>query len=175
GNAVSYTLTLESIGGSGMVVPGYGFILNNELTDFDAASPHPNAPEPGKRPRSSMAPTIACSPTGALLAFGSPGGSTIITTVVGIAVNLIDLGLPLPEAIAAPRISQRNSGSSQIDGGFEQSAIGQSLIGLGHVLEPVPEIGAAAGLIIRPDGTILAAAEPSRRGGGTAMVVDPQP
>ncbi|PSN76430.1 gamma-glutamyltransferase, partial [filamentous cyanobacterium CCP4] len=173
GNAVSYMLTLESIGGSGMVVPGYGFILNNELTDFDAVSPHPNAPEPGKRPRSSMAPTIARSPTGDLLAFGSPGGSTIITTVVGIAVNLIDLGLPLPEAIAAPRISQRNGGSTQVDGGFEQSAIGRSLIGLGHVLEPVPEIGAAAGLIIRPDGTILAAAEPIRRGGGTAMVVNP--
>ncbi|MGG6241107.1 gamma-glutamyltransferase [Nodosilinea sp. AN01ver1] len=173
GNAVSYTLTLESIGGSGMVVPGYGFILNNELTDFDAVSPHPNAPEPGKRPRSSMAPTIARSPTGDLLAFGSPGGSTIITTVVGIAVNLIDLGLPLPEAIAAPRISQRNGGSTQVDGGFEQSAIGRSLTALGHVLEPVPEIGAAAGLIIRSDGTILAAAEPTRRGGGTAMVVNP--
>lgn len=172
GNAVSYTLTLESIGGSAMVVPGYGFILNNELTDFDPTSPHPNAPEPGKRPRSSMAPTLARSPGGDLLAFGSPGGSTIITTVAGLAVNLIDFGLTLPEAIAAPRISQRNGGVTQVDGGFDQSAIGQSLIGLGHVLEPVPEIGAAAGLILRPDGSVLAAAEPTRRGGGTAMVVN---
>lgn len=172
GNLVAYTLTLESIGGSGMVVPGYGFILNNELTDFDPVSPHPNAPEPGKRPRSSMAPTIARSPEGDLLAFGSPGGSTIITTVVGLAVNLIDFGMTLPEAIAAPRLSQRNTGTTQVDGGFEQTAIAQALAALGHVLEPVPEIGAAAGLIVHPDGTTLAAAEPTRRGGGTAMVVE---
>jgi gamma-glutamyltranspeptidase/glutathione hydrolase len=172
GNLVSYTLTLESIGGSGIVVPGYGFILNNELTDFDPVSPHPNAPEPGKRPRSSMAPTIARSPGGDLLAFGSPGGSTIITTVVGLAVNLIDFGMTLPEAIAAPRLSQRNTGITQVDGGFEQRAIAQALAEMGHVLEPVPEIGAAAGLIVRPDGSILAAAEPTRRGGGTAMVVE---
>lgn len=59
GNVVSYTLTIESTGGSGIVAPGYGFILNNELTDFDPISPHPNSPEPGQRPRSSMAPTIA--------------------------------------------------------------------------------------------------------------------
>lgn len=61
---VSYTLTLESTGGSGLVVPESGFILNNELTDFDANAPHPNVPEPGKRPRSSMAPTIALTPEG---------------------------------------------------------------------------------------------------------------
>ncbi|HEY9735828.1 MAG TPA: gamma-glutamyltransferase, partial [Trichocoleus sp.] len=172
GNVVSYTFTLESIGGSGMVVPGYGFILNNELTDFDLASPHPNVPEPGKRPRSSMAPTIARSPGGDILAFGSPGGSTIITTVASIAVNLIDFGLSLPDAIAAPRISQRNTGPTQVDSDFEQTTIGQSLALIGHELTPVPEIGAAAGLIITPEGSVLAAAEPLRRGGGTAMVVD---
>lgn len=172
GNVVSYTLTIESIGGSGIVVPGYGFLLNNELTDFDPTSPHPNAPEPGKRPRSSMAPTIVRSPSGDLLALGSPGGSTIITTVAGITVNLIDFGLTLPEAIAAPRISQRNGGATQVDGGFEQTAIGQALTTLGHDLEPVAEIGAAVGLIRHPDGSIVAAAEPVRRGGGTAMVVE---
>ncbi|WP_026072309.1 gamma-glutamyltransferase [Nodosilinea nodulosa] len=172
GNVVSYTFTIESIGGSGIVVPGYGFLLNNELTDFDPTSPHPNAPEPGKRPRSSMAPTIARSPSGDMLAFGSPGGSTIITTVAGIAVNLIDFGLTLPEAIAAPRISQRNGGTTQVDSSLEQTALGQALIALGHDLEPVPEIGAAVGLISRPDGSITAAAEPIRRGGGTAMVVE---
>jgi gamma-glutamyltranspeptidase/glutathione hydrolase len=154
------------------VVPGYGFILNNELTDFDPVSPHPNVPEPYKRPRSSMAPTIARSPDGTMLAFGSPGGSTIITTVVGLAINLIDLGLSLPDAIAAPRISQRNTGLTQVDSQLEQTTLGQELAALGHSLEPVPEIGAAVGLVIQPDGSILAAAEPSRRGGGAAMVVE---
>lgn len=173
GNVVSYTNTIESTGGSGIVVPGYGFILNNELTDFDPMRPHPNSPEPGKRPRSSMAPTIAFAPDGTVLAFGSPGGSTIITTVIGIAVNLIDLGLPLDQAIAAPRISQRNGGVTQVDSGFEQSELGQKLSALGQILEPVPEIGAATGLIIRPDGSILAAAEPTRRGGGAALTVAP--
>ena len=173
GNVVSYTNTLEATGGSGIVVPGYGFILNNELTDFDPLAPHPNAPEPGKRPRSSIAPTIAFAPDGTILAFGSPGGSTIITTVIGIAVNLIDFRLPLDQAIAAPRISQRNGGVTQVDSGLEQSELGQKLSQLGQILEPVPEIGAATGLMIRTDGSILAAAEPVRRGGGSAMTVAP--
>jgi gamma-glutamyltranspeptidase/glutathione hydrolase len=172
GNIVSYTCTIESIGGSGIVVPGYGFILNNELTDFDPISPHPNVPEPYKRPRSSMAPTIARSPDGTMLAFGSPGGPTIITTVAGIAINLIDFGQSLPDAIAASRISQRNTGLTHVDNELEQTTLGQDLTAFGHHLTPVPEIGAAVGLVIQPDGSILAAAEPTRRGGGAAMVVE---
>lgn len=173
GNVVSYTLTIESTGGSGIVVPGYGFILNNELTDFDPERPHPNTPEPGKRPRSSMAPTIAFAPDGRILAFGSPGGSTIITTVTGIITNLVDFGLPLPEAIAAPRLSQRNRGATQVDSGLETSPLGQELMGLGHELQPTPEIGAATGLVIQPNGRITAAAEPIRRGGGAAVTLQP--
>lgn len=171
GNVVSYTLTIEATGGSGIVVPGYGFILNNELTDFDPVSPHPNSPEPGKRPRSSMAPTIAVAPDNTILAFGSPGGSTIITTVLGIATNLIDFGMPLNEAIAAPRISQRNGGVTQVDSGFENTDLGRSLTALGHILEPVPEIGAATGIVINRDGSMLAASEPTRRGSGSARTV----
>jgi gamma-glutamyltranspeptidase / glutathione hydrolase len=171
GNVVSYTLTIEATGGSGIVVPGYGFILNNELTDFDPTRPHPNAPEPQKRPRSSMAPTIAFAPDGTVISFGSPGGSTIITTVLGIATHLIDFQLPIDQAIAAPRISQRNGGVTQVDSGFELTELGQALSALGHVLEPVPEIGAATGIVIRPDQTMTAAAEPTRRGGGAAMTV----
>lgn len=171
GNVVSYTLTIEATGGSGIVVPGYGFILNNELTDFDPTSPHPNCPEPGKRPRSSMAPTIAFAPDGTLLAYGSPGGSTIITTVLGITTNLIDFGMSIEQAIAAPRISQRNGGVTQVDSSFESTEVGQALGALGQVLEPIPEIGAATGIVISPDGRITAAAEPVRRGGGSAGVV----
>lgn len=171
GMAVSYTLTLESTGGSGMVVPGYGFILNNELTDFDTEIPHPNVPEPGKRPRSSMAPTIALTPDGGLLAFGSPGGSTIITTVLGIAVNVIDFGMDLEAAIAAPRLSQRNSGTTRVDQGFEDTALGQNLSADGHELSPTLEIGAATGIFVNPDGTLMAVAEPVRRGGGSAMTL----
>ena len=172
GTIVAYTLTIESTGGSGMVVPGYGFILNNELTDFDVESPHPNVPEAGKRPRSSIAPTIAKGPDGSLLAFGSPGGSTIITTVLNIAVNIVDFGMDLREAIAAPRISQRNNGISQVDQGFETTEPGKALLAFGHQLSSTDEIGAATGILVSPEGQITAVAEPSRRGGGSAMTLE---
>jgi gamma-glutamyltranspeptidase / glutathione hydrolase len=171
GNIVSYTSTLEQIGGSGIVVPGYGFILNNELTDFDLTPNHPNRPEPGKRPRSSLSPTITFEPSGNITAYGSPGGSTIITTALGIGFNRMDFGMSLADAIAAPRISQRNGGVTQVDSEFEKTDVGKGLIALGHVLEPVPEIGAATGISIDPNGRITAAAEPIRRGGGSAMTV----
>lgn len=174
GNVVSYTLTIESTGGSGIVVPGYGFILNNELTDFDTDLPHPNAPEPGKRPRSSMAPTIAFAPDGRIFAFGSPGGSTIITTVAGIANNLIDFQMSLPQAIIrAPRLSQRNGRTTTLERGLEETDEIKALAALGHEFRSVDEIGAATGLEIRPNGQLRAVAELHRRGGGAAMVVNP--
>lgn len=171
GMIVSYTLTLESTGGSGIVVPGAGFILNNELTDFDTAIPHPNSPEAGKRPRSSMAPTIVFTPDGSALAFGSPGGSTIITTVLGIAVNIIDFGLGLEAAIAAPRLSQRNSGITLVDQGFEHSQPGEDLSDGGYQFRATAEIGAATGIFVNPEGEITAVSEPLRRGGGSAKAL----
>ncbi|MGB3790645.1 MAG: gamma-glutamyltransferase [Phormidesmis sp.] len=172
GMVVSYTLTIESTGGSGMVVPGYGFILNNELTDFDTENPHPNVPEPGKRPRSSMAPTIAFSPEGEVIAFGSPGGSTIITTVLGIAVNLVDFRMSLADAIAAPRLSQRNQGITLVDQNFTSTELGKMLLSSGHQLDSTEEIGAATGIVMTPDGTMVAVAEPTRRGGGSAQTLE---
>ena len=87
GNVVTYTFTIEQIGGSGMVVPGRGFLLNNELTDFNFGTGTANSPGPGKRPRSSMAPTIVFDHGRPVVALGSPGGATIITTVLQILVN----------------------------------------------------------------------------------------
>ena len=85
-------------------MPGWGFLLNNELTDFNFDSlTHPNRVEGGKRPRSSMSPTIVLDDGQPFLALGSPGGSMIITTVLQILVDRLDLGATLPEAIAAPR------------------------------------------------------------------------
>jgi gamma-glutamyltranspeptidase/glutathione hydrolase len=172
GWVVSYTLTLESTGGSGMVVPGYGFILNNELTDFATTVPGPNVPEPGKRPRSSMAPTVALAPNGDVLAFGSPGGSTIITTVAGIAVNVLDFEMDLAAAIAAPRFSQRNSGLTLVETEIPGARdLAQNLWETGHKLIETEEIGAATGILVKADGTFTAAAEPQRRGGGSAAAL----
>jgi gamma-glutamyltranspeptidase/glutathione hydrolase len=174
GNVVSYTFTIEMTGGSGMVVPGYGFLLNNELTDFTPVVPHPNTPEPGKRPRSSMAPTMVMSPDGSILALGSPGGSTIITTVLQVLVNHLALGMDLERAIAAPRLSQQNRTATLIEAGWAESDQAQALEKLGHILEPTFSLGAVTAIELQPDGNMQAVAEPSRAGGGSSMVVVPQ-
>ncbi|MBQ5964681.1 gamma-glutamyltransferase [Massilia sp. ZL223] len=171
GNVVSYTFTIESWGGSGIVVPGYGFILNNEMTDFDFSGPHPNVPEAGKRPRSSMAPTIALKDGKPAFSIGSPGGSTIITTVLQTIVNYLDLKMPMHEALDAPRISERNGEASSIEPGFAGSAQARALEAFGHRWEAKPEeIGAANALVFNPDGTVTAVSEGKRHGVGTALV-----
>ena len=177
GTVVSYTFTIESTGGNGIVVPGRGFLLNNELTDFNFNSlVHPNRVEGGKRPRSSMSPTIVLRDGRPVLAVGSPGGATIITTVLQILVDRLDLGTPLPQAIAAPRASQRNTASTQAEPAFIASAEGRALAtDLGHTFTSTAEIGAATGIELLDDGRFQAAAEPTRRGGGSAMVVQPAP
>jgi gamma-glutamyltranspeptidase/glutathione hydrolase len=182
GNVVEYTLTIEQTGGSGMVVPGRGFLLNNELTDFTAVydPADPNRIEPGKRPRSSMSPTILLEDGQPFLALGSPGGSTIITTVLQTLVNRIDLGMSIPDAIAAPRASQRNTEKVTAEPAFIDKYGSALTSRFGHILTPsgdsfssASEIGAATAIEFLKDGRTLAASEPVRRGGGSAMVVRP--
>ncbi|MFE3599423.1 gamma-glutamyltransferase [Streptomyces sp. NPDC059142] len=179
GNVVAYTLTIESTGGSAITVPGRGFLLNNELTDFSFAPANPavhdpNLPGPGKRPRSSISPTIVLDRHDKpVLAVGSPGGATIITTVLQTLTGTLDRGLPLVEAIAAPRASQRNTAATELEPGLWESPVRQRLEALGHTFTQNPEIGAATGVQRLPDGRWLAAAEKVRRGGGSAMVVRP--
>jgi gamma-glutamyltranspeptidase/glutathione hydrolase len=181
GNVVAYTLTIEQTGGSGIVLPNRGFLLNNELTDFttvyDAADP--NRIQPGKRPRSSMSPTIVLQDGDPVLAVGSPGGSTIITTVLQVLMNRLDLGMSLPDAVAAPRASQRNTASVSAEQAF-LDRWGPVLEDYGHqfaVAGPpgtsAAEIGAVAAIELGPHGLMTAVAEPRRRGGGAARVVRP--
>ena len=179
GNVVSYTFTIESTGGNGIVVPGWGFLLNNELTDFNYDSiTHPNRADGGKRPRSSMAPTIITRNGNPFLAVGSPGGATIITTVLQVLVDRLDLGRTLPQAIAAPRVSERNGNSSSdsataspAEPAFISSPEATGLMARGHSFINAGEIGAATGIEFLRGGAFLAAAEPVRRGGGSAAVV----
>lgn len=174
GMVVSYTFTIESTGGNGIVVPGWGFLLNNELTDFDYDDPsHPNAPAGRKRPRSSMSPTIVTRSDKPVLALGSPGGSTIITTVLQILVERLDLGRTLPEAVAAPRASQRNSMRTEAEPAFSADPVAQTLSAVyGHEFvapdDDPPELGAATAIEFLKRGRMLAVAEPERRGGGYA-------
>jgi gamma-glutamyltranspeptidase/glutathione hydrolase len=173
GNVVSYTFTIESAGGAGIVVPGYGFLLNNELTDFNFTTGTANSPDSGKRPRSSMAPTIVLKDKKPFLAEGSPGGSTIIGTVLQILFDRIDEGMTLPDAIADPRADERNGSTSTAEPAFIASPLATQLQARGHAFSNGGEIGAATGIEFLPGNRVLAAAEPVRRGGGSAMVEHP--
>jgi gamma-glutamyltranspeptidase/glutathione hydrolase len=178
GDVVAYTLTIEQTGGSAITVPGRGFLLNNELTDFpfvpaSPGVPDPNLPGPGKRPRSSISPTIVLKDGRPDFALGSPGGATIITTVLQVLTEHVDRGLPLVDAIAAPRASQRNAATTELEPGLWNSPLKAGLESIGHHFTQNPEIGAATGVQRLPDGRWLAAAETVRRGGGSAAVVRP--
>jgi gamma-glutamyltranspeptidase/glutathione hydrolase len=182
GNVVSHTFTIESTGGSGMTVPGYGFLLNNELTDFEAGPGLPNSPAGGKRPRSSMSPTIVLSDGKPVVALGFLGGpgTAAITSVVQTLLYDVDFGMSLPDALAAPRVSQRNGVNTFAEPGFLSSPEAAGLAALGHQLVLTPsqagttnEIGAMTGIAFLPGGLLQAVAEPVRRGGGSAMVVEP--
>lgn len=114
GNAVSNTFTINGSYGSGVTVPGAGFLLNNEMDDFASKVGVPNmfgliqgeknAVAPAKRPLSSMTPTIVLKGGKVAFVLGSPGGPTIINAVLDTMVNVIDFGMPLDKAVAAPRI-----------------------------------------------------------------------
>jgi gamma-glutamyltranspeptidase / glutathione hydrolase len=178
GNVVEYTLTIEQTGGSGIVVPGRGFLLNNELTDFSTvySATDPNRIQPGKRPRSSMSPTIVLKNGKPFMALGSPGGSTIITTVLQMIVNRIDLGMTIEEAMAAPRATQRNTADVLAEQGFIDAygaltAYAHKLVAAGDGLTSDPFIGAATAIEFGPKGRLTAVAEPDRRGGGATGVV----
>jgi gamma-glutamyltranspeptidase / glutathione hydrolase len=181
GNIVEYTLTIEQTGGSGMLVPGRGFLLNNELTDFTAAydPKDPNRIQPGKRPRSSISPTVILRDGKPFLALGSPGGSTIITTVTQMIVNRIDRHMTLPQAIAAPRASQRNTPDVSAEPAFIDrygpalTRYGHSLVPAGDRFTSAAEIGAATAVEFGRHGRLTAVSEPTRRGGGSALVVHP--
>jgi gamma-glutamyltranspeptidase/glutathione hydrolase len=191
GDIVAYTNTINFFGGSGQVVPGYGFLLNDELTDFDFAPPSPGASDPnlpaaGKEPRSSMGPVIALRDGRPVFAIGAAGGSTIITTVVQILINHVDFGMSLPAALAAPRVSQTNSSSntSEAEPDFYNSALAQQLtsqygekfsLATGPILPLDNYPGDATALQMLGHGRAEAIAEPVRLGGGSALVVRPNP
>ena len=194
GDVVSYTNTIEELGGSGIVVPGRGFLLNNELTDFNFTpsfpctppSPcDPNLPAAGKRPRSSMSPTIVLRHRRPFLAVGAAGGAAIITTVLQILLERIDLHMSLPDAIDAPRASQRNGATTQAEPAFLSGPYAAGLEQLGQTftvvdtspLDPTvtipPTIATAAGLEFLSHGRVLAAGEATRYRLGSAAVVFP--
>ena len=183
GNIVTWTSTIESAWGTGLMVPGYGFMLNNELTDFNSTPQYNPDPEnynpgandvaPGKRPRSSMAPTIIFDGKKPLAAFGSPGGSTIIWSVTNMAMNLIDHEMVLQEAVDAPRIAQTSAGvNTSRELGFADDVI-EELQALGDTCQTVrapATIGSVQTILIDQRGHQQYGAADKRRIGGVVSV-----
>jgi gamma-glutamyltranspeptidase/glutathione hydrolase len=171
GNLVSYTTTIEDVFGSGIMVPGYGFMLNNELTDFDATPGGVNQAEPGKRPRSSMTPTIVLKDGKPFLAVGSPGGSTIIASVSQTILNVIDHGMEIQDAIVAPRIFSSAYPAVTWEAGLDQDVILQLLAkGHGFAGEPT-NIGNVQAIVYDLEtGKMYGGADNTRQ--GTVLGVD---
>jgi gamma-glutamyltranspeptidase/glutathione hydrolase len=137
GNAVSMSTTIEAEFGSRLMVRG--FLLNNELTDFSFASeqdgmPVANRVEAGKRPRSSMAPTIVFDREGKVsLLIGSPGGSAIINYVAKTLIGVLDWGLDVQQAISLPNMGSRNiGGATELEKGSQAAALADALQAMGH-------------------------------------------
>ncbi len=149
GNLVAYTTTIEDIFGSALMVPGRGFFLNNELTDFDPVPRDtqgklvPNAPGPKKRPRSSMSPTFVFQKDRPILIAGSPGGASIIPTVLNIVVNLIDFKMSAYDAVRAARVADKNGPLELEPGLFKNKKLRRDLERKGHLVTQSPVIGNA--------------------------------
>ena len=182
GNVVSYTNTIESSHGIGVFAGwhgddgrfrSFGFLLNNELTDFNTVpstnpytgEPGTNDVQPGKRPRSSMAPTMLFTPRGKpVLAYGSPGGATIINSVFNVTLNLVDHRMGLQQSIDAPRVSVAGTGSSvSVDPAMPDETV-QALTGLGYTVTRT-DIGSVQAVLLDPrNGRQYGAADPRREG-----------
>jgi gamma-glutamyltranspeptidase/glutathione hydrolase len=167
GNAVSNTYTLNFSYGLGLVAEGTGILLNNELDDFAAKPGAPNAyglvggdanaPGPGKRPLSSMTPTLVLNKGKPFLVTGSPGGSRIITTVLQIISNVIDRDMGIAAAVAEPRLhNQWSPDEVVVERGFSSDLV-RALAARGHhIVERMPGTSANS-ILVTPRGLIGAA------------------
>lgn len=166
GNALSMTTTIENGFGSRLFTQG--FLLNNELTDFsfethdDAGYPIANRLEPGKRPRSSMAPSIVMKDDRPVLVIGSPGGSRIIGYVAKAIIGHLDWGLDVQQAIALPNVVNR-FGPMDVEAGTDTAALTQPLTDLGFDVNETDLTSGLHGIAITPEG-LSGGADPRREG-----------
>jgi gamma-glutamyltranspeptidase / glutathione hydrolase len=180
GVSVSLTTTLNLGYGNRIVVPGAGFLLNNEMDDFSAKPNEPNAYgllgdeankiEPGKRMLSSMTPTIVTRNGEPVLITGSPGGSTIINTVFQVMLNVLDHEMSIEDAVASPRIHhQWQPDMIRVEPGALQDGAQQRLEAMGHIdLAPMGYGLGDANSILLQNGVMHATSDPRSDGGASA-------
>jgi gamma-glutamyltranspeptidase/glutathione hydrolase len=171
GNVVSTTTTLGSSYGSGAVVEGAGFLLNDQMKNFalevgrdaQTLSTSPaNALAPGKRMMSTMAPTIVYRDGKPWLVTGTPGGATILNTILQVVLNVVDHGMNVADATHAPRIHQQWRGTMKMEPGFSPDTI-RLLEERGHKVERDETMGSAQSIVI-DRGYYHGAADPRRPG-----------
>lgn len=167
GNIVSVTFTVNGYFGSAVAAEGYGFILNNEMGDFNVGAGHPNSIAGGKTPLSSMSPTIIMKDGEPFAAIGSPGGTTIIATVAQICSNLIDHGMTMQEAVDAPRISGFRNTTLSYESRFSDQTIAD-MEAKGWTMNASDEFNRGFGSVnavrYAEDGTLDGAGDPRRDG-----------
>jgi gamma-glutamyltranspeptidase/glutathione hydrolase len=174
GNWIGITTTLNTAFGSKVIVPGTGVLLNNQMDDFSIApgeanffklvGSEANAIAPGKRPLSSMSPTIVMKDGEPMMTVGAAGGPTIISKVVLVLSNVLDLGDDLPTAMSRPRFHHQWSPDKLvIEKTFPEDVL-NDLKQRGHVLEMMKPIGAANAIVHEGDGTFVGVSEPRARG-----------
>ena len=179
GNAVALTTTLEYGYGSGRVVPGAGFLLNNEMGDFNPApgltdstggiGTDANLARPGRRMLSSMAPTIVVRDGRLLMVTGAMGGRTIITTVLQTIVNVVDFGLDAQAAVDAGRIHhQWLPDRILVEPGTLPPAVRAQVEAMGHRVVEEDRRYSAEIIVVRPDGTLAAGVDRRDPGAGAA-------
>jgi gamma-glutamyltranspeptidase/glutathione hydrolase len=173
GNAVSNTYTLNFSYGLGLVADGTGVLLNNELDDFTAKPGTANAyglvgfnanlPGPGKRPLSSMTPTIVLKDGKPFLVTGSPGGSRIISAVLQVIINVIDFHMPIDQAVTVPRLHHQWQPDEVVaEPGFAPDVL-DALEARGHRIVPTGPFTSATSIQVTPGGYV-GAADPRTRG-----------
>lgn len=168
GNIVAVTQTVNYVFGSKVAIPGWGFVMNNEMDDFVVGAGHPNSIAGNKTPLSSMSPTVILTPEGEPYAvLGSPGGTTIIAAVAQVISNLIDHGMTMQEAVDAPRISGYNNNTISYESRIDPEEIAK-LEAIGHICEASDDwnrsFGSVNAVRYAPDGTLDGAGDPRRDG-----------
>ena len=167
GNMISMTSTIESAFGSKVMAKG--FLLNNEMTDFSFVAekdgkPIANAIEPGKRPRSSMSPTIILKDNQPQMLIGSPGGSRIIEYVAKTIVAHYDLGMDIQSAINLGNVINRNKDYTEIEDNSDLSGIAKGLEKIGHTLKTKDLTSGVQAIVIDEENKLQGAADPRREG-----------
>lgn len=171
GNAISMTNTLGTYFGCCVAVDEWGFLLDNQLHDFSIGEWEANSPQAGKRPRSSMTPTVLLRDGKVVAALGSPGGEAIVSTVAQIVCDLVDFDLSVDQAINLPRIYQNCTGDLTVEGGHDEDVLAE-LEALGHTIKRREALdyffGGVHAVVRNGDGSLTGAADPRRDGGVSA-------